>query len=680
MSKFKQWFSGRNLVVRGVLILAIVIVLTLTAITVSATTWEYTNSPEFCGTVCHTMPPEYLAYQVSPHARVDCVDCHLGQDSLIETVPRKARELRHVVNALTQAYEPPIYVKSLRPARDTCEKCHNPDKFSSDTFVEIKRYAEDEANTENRNFLIVKTGGGTQREGLGRGIHWHIENEVQFYSGDPLKQDIPYIREVRPDGEVIEYFDVESGLPPDFGQKYEGELHRMDCIDCHTRISHLFRSPADAIDEALARHRIDQNIPEIKKQAVELLTPQYASTDEGLEAIDALDKWYQENYPDFYSGNQAAVQNAIEEIKEAYSTTVFPNMAVGWQTHPNNLGHREFPGCFRCHDGKHTSSEGQTVRLECNICHSIPEIVETGKQAPVIAIDRLDEPDSHLDSNWLARHRYEFDETCAECHDISNPGGTDNSSFCSNSGCHATEWKFVGLAAPAIRDLVEPPRTPGNGEPLPVPHPIAPRTDCNVCHATEAVIPFPEDHTAFDDQRVCTLCHEPTLVDDTGAAAVSVPAVPHPVEGQQDRCLDCHGSEAFHPYPENHADRPTDICLFCHSQVEEIAVPAVPHLIEGQQDKCLDCHGSEAIHPYPETHVDRPTDVCVFCHIRAEEPEAVSTEEKPKRPRIPHSLADEWEDCLSCHSLESIVPFPADDRHEKAELDDCQVCHKPEES
>jgi hypothetical protein len=122
------------------------------------------------------MPPEYTAYQVSPHARVDCVDCHLGQDSILLTVPRKAREITHVINALTQSYEPPIYVKSLRPARDTCEKCHNPDKFSSDTFVEIKRYAEDEENSATNIFLIVKTGGGRQREGLGRGIHWHIEN------------------------------------------------------------------------------------------------------------------------------------------------------------------------------------------------------------------------------------------------------------------------------------------------------------------------------------------------------------------------------------------------------------------------------------------------------------------------------------------------------------------------
>ena len=171
MKRFVAWIRSLRRpwpwIVGGLLTILIV----LATVTVSATAWEYTNSPQFCGTTCHTMPPEYLAYQVSPHARVACVDCHLGQDSILLTVPRKAREISHVVNALTKSYEPPIYVKNLRPARDTCEQCHNPDKFSSDTFVEIKRYASDELNTHTRNYMVIKTGGGSVREGLGRGIH-----------------------------------------------------------------------------------------------------------------------------------------------------------------------------------------------------------------------------------------------------------------------------------------------------------------------------------------------------------------------------------------------------------------------------------------------------------------------------------------------------------------------------
>ena len=267
--------------------------------------------------------------------------------------------------------------------------------------------------------------------------------------------------------------------------------------------------------------------------------------------------------------------------------------------------------------------------MECNICHSIPDIVEGDNKAPAITIERPDEPDSHLDSNWLARHRFQFDETCVECHNVSNPGGTDNTSFCSNSGCHATEWKFVGLDAPAIRKLVEPPVVPGSGEPERVPHPIGMRTDCSICHATGAVIPFPEDHTSYNDRSLCTLCHQPTLMED--------------------------GSE-----------------------IEATVVPSIPHLIEGHQDQCLDCHASDAIKPFPNTHAEWSSEACLFCHqVSAEEP-AVPTEDQPKRPLIPHTL-EGYDDCLFCHNLDGIKPFPANDRHEKAELDDCQVCHKPEE-
>ena len=622
-NSFFAWLFNLRRPIRWLVVLAMLVVLTLSAITVSATTWEYTNSPEFCGTTCHTMPPEYTAYQISPHARVDCVDCHLGQDSVILTVPRKAREVTHVINALTQAYEPPIYVRSLRPARDTCEQCHNPEKFSSDTFVEINRYADDEENTETRNFLVVKTGGGSQREGLGRGIHWHIENEVFFYSDDPLKQTIPYIKEIRPDGEVIEYFDVEAGLPATFGQEVEGELHRMDCIDCHTRISHLFRSPSDAMDDALARQQIDDSIPEIKKQGVEILNQEYASSEEAMAAIDALDEWYQQNYPDYYTENPATVQNAIEEMKNIFTITVFPNMGVGWKTHPNNAGHKEFPGCFRCHDGKHTSDEGETIRLECNICHSIPEIVEAGKEAPVISIDKPDEPESHLDSNWLARARYEFDLTCQECHDVSNPGGTDNSSFCANSGCHATEWKFVGLDAPAIRELVEPPRVPSNGEPRLIPHPTGPDTDCTICHSLTGVRPFPTNHANYD-HSTCTLCHEPVEAEAASEVTVSVPGIPHLVGGQEDNCLACHNLEAVSPYPDEHVVWDADTCLFCHQTAEEDTVagaesdrekfPRIPHTLD-QRDDCLFCHDlADGIKPVPEDHEDREVDTCQKCH------------------------------------------------------------------
>jgi nitrate/TMAO reductase-like tetraheme cytochrome c subunit len=620
MKKLKSWFLGLSKWGQWFLILAIIVVVGMSAVTVSATTWEYTNSPEFCGTACHTMPPEYVAYQVSPHARVDCVDCHLGQDSFLETVPRKAKEVRHVVNALTQAYEPPIYVKSLRPARDTCEKCHNPEKFSNDTFVEIDRFAEDEQNTEENRFMVVKTGGGTEREGLGRGIHWHTQNEVWYFTDDPLKQTIPYVQVIDSDGTTTEFFDVEAGLPPTFGTQVADQLQRMDCIDCHNRVSHLFRSPSDAMDDALARNVISNEIPFIKRKGVEILNEDYQTTEAGLAAIDALGNWYQDNYPDYTAENAETLEAGIDQLKTIFTESVFPNMNVGWETHPHNDGHSEFPGCFRCHDGKHTSPENETVRLECNLCHSIPEIVSPDGPPPVIALAGDNEPESHLDSNWMARHRFEFDLTCAECHDVSNPGGTDDSSFCSNSGCHATEWEFVGLDAPGIREIVAPPRVPGDGQPRRIPHPAGERTDCTICHGdVDSVIPTPENHAGFD-QTMCTMCHEPADTDVHGdMPAVMIPGIIHQVENFEDQCVVCHEAGSFSPYPENHAAWQEDTCLFCHQEQEpteaeyEGRYPPIPHTLDGRDD-CMFCHQLDRIRPFPDNHENRPLDRCQNCH------------------------------------------------------------------
>jgi len=495
-------FFGTGLVLAG-----------LIAFAAAATVWEYTNSPKFCGTTCHTMPPEYTAYKVSPHARVACVDCHLGQESILATVPRKTKELRHVIYALTQEYETPIYVKSLRPARFTCEKCHYPEKFSMDSVKVIHHYKEDEQNTQEFVTLILKTGGGSKREGLGKGIHWHIENQVWYIATDKLYQNIPYVRTVDENGQVREYLDVDAELPPDFVERNQDKLRLMDCIDCHNRISHDFRSPERAMDDAIFRRIIASDIPYIKKWGVELLSGPYPDHETAFRAIDRLPERYRIKYPDWYANeaNQAKLRAAIQQLKVIYSRTVFPDMDVGWKTHPNNTGHLEFPGCFRCHDGKHFGPQGDAIRLECNICHTIPVVSGPGLPAPVISLAKPNEPDSHRDTTWIARHRFEFDHTCAGCHNVTNAGGADNSSFCANSACHAVEWRYAGLNAPAVRQKLEaeaPPRPerPGPGVAPKIPHPITPRINCKLCHGPGKVRAFPPDHIQ-ETMANCTECH-----------------------------------------------------------------------------------------------------------------------------------------------------------------------------
>ncbi len=431
---------------------AILGVLTLIVLVGAAYGWQYTNSPQFCGTTCHTMPPEYTAYLASPHANVDCVECHIGRGFIATQITRKAGDLRHIIATVLQNYTYPIYATNMRPARDTCEKCHNPAKFSNDTLVENKTFQNDINNTAYSIFLSLKTGGGTARQGLGKGIHWHIENKVLYYATDELQQDIPYIRVYNSDGTYTEYTDIASSFSP--ANLKESDLHEMDCVTCHNRVTHLVPEPTDQMDAALSRGFIDKTIPDIRAKGIEVLSKAYTSQQEGLNGIAGLDNYYQAYYPDYFAAHPEAIKTAIAYIQNIYSTSVNLDQLSDWNTHPNNVGHLNFAGCFRCHDGKHMDTQKNAVRLECNLCHTIPVVAGPSVFVADLEIQRGPEPQSHLSSNWIAMHNQVFNQTCSDCHTTGNPGGTDNSSFCSNSACHGIVWKFAGFDAPALRQTI----------------------------------------------------------------------------------------------------------------------------------------------------------------------------------------------------------------------------------
>lgn len=418
-------------------------------------TWEYTNSSQFCGTSCHTMPPEYASYQISPHARVNCVECHIGRGLIATQFTRKAGDLSHVIQFVGAAYETPIYVKHLRPAAQICERCHNPEKFSDDSLREFKHFDAEKNNEPSVTHLAFKTGGGTAREGRGKGIHWHIENPVEYIATDDphLQQEIPWVRVTGADGSTNVYVDVEANLPEDFVEQNKEHITTVDCMTCHNRISHLFRNPSDAIDDAMARNVISPDIPYFKKNAVAVMEREYPNMDEAMAAIEGLRDYYAVNWPTYYVKENATVNQAIDETVALYQRMVFPTMEVSWDTHPNNLGHKNSAGCFRCHDGKHLNEKNESIRIECNLCHSIPLKNRPDGTTAILPVEEQFEPESHIDSNWISRHRFEFDDTCQGCHTTTNPGGTDDSSYCANSGCHATEWKFAGLNAPGIIEL-----------------------------------------------------------------------------------------------------------------------------------------------------------------------------------------------------------------------------------
>ena len=255
------------------------------------------------------MPPEYTAYLASPHARVDCTECHIGRGFIATQITRKAGDLSHVINTVFHNYTYPIYATNMRPARDTCEKCHNPDKFSDDSLHENKTFQSDIDNTPYSIFLSLKTGGGTTRQGLGKGIHWHVENKVMYYATDELQQNIPYIRVYNADGTYTEYTDIASNFNP--ANITDADMKEMDCVTCHNRVTHLVPMPADQVDAALARGFIDKTIPEIRAKGIEVLSVPYTSQQEGLNGIYGLFNYYQAYYPEYYAANQPAVQNAV---------------------------------------------------------------------------------------------------------------------------------------------------------------------------------------------------------------------------------------------------------------------------------------------------------------------------------------------------------------------------------
>ena len=415
--------------------------------------WEYTNSPEFCGTSCHTMPPEYTSYLVSPHARIDCVECHIGRGFIATRVTRKAGDIKHIIATIFKTYEFPIQAHDMRPARETCERCHFPEKFSDDSLREIRRFEPDINNTPLSIYLTLKTGGGSAREGLGRGIHWHIMNQVYYLATDPEEQDIPYVRVIEDDGSVTEYTDIEAQLDP--ATINTEDLKEMDCITCHNRITHLIPQPADMVDQLLSREQISSDIPEIRLKAVEVFSAPYASVELGLIGIGSLTEYYRVNYPEFYTQSSGLVDQAVQVLQESYENSVHPEQKSDWNSHPSNVGHKDSPGCFRCHDGKHLDSEAQAIRLECNLCHSIPVVAGPTDFVADIEISRGPEPDTHRNPNWIALHRDAFDSSCSSCHTTDNPGGVDNSSFCSNSACHGNVWQYAGFDAPALRALLQ---------------------------------------------------------------------------------------------------------------------------------------------------------------------------------------------------------------------------------
>jgi len=372
--------------------------------------YEFTESTSFCGQLCHNvMIPEYTAYQLSPHARVACAECHVGPGATW-FVKSKLSGSRQVFATIFNTFPRPIPspVANLRPAQETCEQCHWPKKFYGGQLKVFSHYSSDEKNTLRQIRMIIKTGGGDPATGAPEGIHWHmnIGNKIDYVASDEKRQVIPYIHVEDLQGRVTEYYAKDSTLTKD--QIAKAPRHHMDCVDCHNRPTHIYVPPDQSVDQAMLARRIDVSLPFVKQAAVTVLAATYKSNDEAVRSIaSGIQDFYEKKYPDVAKAKQLEIRNAVAEVQQIYSRTTFPDMKLNWQTHPNNLGHFYAPGCFRCHDGQHVSADGRVISKDCNQCHTVLSETEGAATAAAAPPPAFQHP---VDIGDLTQ------VNCADCH------------------------------------------------------------------------------------------------------------------------------------------------------------------------------------------------------------------------------------------------------------------------
>lgn len=336
--------------------------------------FEYTESVSFCGEACHSvMKPEFMAYNAGAHARVRCVDCHVGSGAgwYAKSKLSGAYQLYSVsFNKYSRPIETPVH--NLRPAPDTCEQCHWPEKFFGSQMKVFNRYGVDEKNTLHQVRMLLNVGGGGTAAGQVTGIHWHmnIANEVTYVHTDEKRQVIPWVSIKDRQGNVTEYFDKNNPISKE--QIETGSRRKMDCVDCHNRPAHKYLPPDVAVDNSFAAGTLNPSVPFLKRQAVAVLTGQYETNEQALNAIDSnINEFYRTNYRDFHAQNPDLIKGSITEIQRIFQNYFFPEMKTNWQTHPDNAGHLNSQGCFRCHDGQHVSKAGKVITNDCNVCHTV---------------------------------------------------------------------------------------------------------------------------------------------------------------------------------------------------------------------------------------------------------------------------------------------------------------------
>jgi hypothetical protein len=332
----------------------------------------YMDTPQFCGQSCHiVMQPEWVAYQNSAHSHVACTDCHVGTGAK-SYVRAKVNGTRQLIEVTFHTYPHPVEspVVNLRPAREICEGCHTPAKFIGEKLLVKTSFADDEKNSLTRTLVLLHLGGRDSLSHL-TGIHGVHLGHIEYIAADSKRQTIPWVSRQNPDGSKTEF------VTSDVTGPVKGDLRVMDCIDCHNRAAHTFQTPEDALNRSMAEGSPSPSLPFVHKQGLELIKASYGSQAEAESKITAgVENFYRSQYPAIYGSQHDSIVAAERSLVMIYIQNVFPDMKVTWGTHPNNVGHMAYPGCFRCHDGSHNSKSGATITNDCAACHNLLAVDE----------------------------------------------------------------------------------------------------------------------------------------------------------------------------------------------------------------------------------------------------------------------------------------------------------------
>ncbi len=336
--------------------------------------FHYTESVHFCGQVCHkVMIPEYTTYRKSPHARVKCVDCHIGSGA-DWYVRSKLSGIRQVFKTVLNTFPKPIPtpIHDLRPAKETCEQCHWPGKFFSAFELRQTYFSKVEENHPTWQLRMLVNVGRDERTDRGIHAHMYIDNQILYAAEDVGRQKITWVKSVDEDGREIVYATADSKYK-DAGPSEE-DIRVMDCMDCHNRPSHHYLAPNVLINRAMVEGKIDRGIPSIKTIAIGALSEKYTSRREAVETIQRkIVSYYEKEEAGYFDQRKEKIAKVAAQIADIYTGNFFPEMNARWDVYPDNIGHIVSPGCFRCHGGEHKSSEGKTIPRDCGVCHTIIE-------------------------------------------------------------------------------------------------------------------------------------------------------------------------------------------------------------------------------------------------------------------------------------------------------------------